>query len=109
GLHTRSGKPDVLLHLDQLPPRFRAECLRCRFPELDFARTERIQPLERGPCSYWYRDSRVAYLLRDGRTVKPIPGQEEKFRDFCEEFRSQQPEEATGLHFAGLDTDEERT
>jgi hypothetical protein len=107
--YTRSGKPDVLLHLDQLPPRFRAACLRCRFTELDFAQTERIQPLEYGPCSYWYRDSRVAYLMSDGRTVKPIPGQEEKFRDFSEEFRREWPQQAQRLHFEGLDTDQQRT
>jgi hypothetical protein len=104
--YTRAAKPDVLLHLDQLPPRFRTECLRCRFPEFDFAQTERVQPLEYGPCSYWY-GGRVAYLMSDGRTVRPIPGQEEKFRDFYEEFRRQQPEEAQGLHFEGLDTAEE--
>jgi hypothetical protein len=106
--YTLAVKPEALIHLDQLPPRFRAECLRCRFPQLDFAQTERIQPLEHGPCNYWYTHNRVAYLMSDGRTVKPIPGQEEKFQEFCEAFRREQPYEAQGLHFEGTDTGQER-
>jgi hypothetical protein len=107
--YTRSVKPSVFLHLDQLPPRFRAEFLRCRFPQLDFAQAEHIQPLEYGRCGYWYKESRVAYLLSDGRTVKPIPGQEERFREFCEAFCRERPDAARELRFEGIDTDQERT
>jgi hypothetical protein len=100
-LYDRFAIPETPLHVDQLPPALRQRCKRIRFRGLDFARDEHIQPLEHGPCAFWY-DEIEAYLACDGKTVRPIPGKEARFADFCREFREQYPEEATELLFEGM-------
>jgi hypothetical protein len=99
--YQRTDVPGTPLHVDQLPPSLRKQVKETRLKNIDFARHELVQPLEQLKCGYWYADDRVAYLAGDGKTVRPIPGQEEKFAEFCEEFRRQSPEEAEKFIFEG--------
>jgi hypothetical protein len=46
----------------------------------------------------WSED-KVAYLCRDGKTVRPIPGCEEEFADYCKQFRANNPETASKFIF----------
>jgi hypothetical protein len=103
GLYHRSIKPDLPLHIDQLPPDLRYLCqeISCDLPRtLRFDRMERFQPLEFLRCEAWDRDS-VAYLCADGKTVKPIPGREERFAGFVREFRQHNTRAAESLTFDG--------
>jgi hypothetical protein len=99
GTYTRLVVPPTPLHIDQLPPEPRRRCRTMRFP-VHFDQTDQLQPLDYFPCIYWYED-RIAYLSSDGKTVKPLPGQEAKFAEFVREFRRNNPEEADGLIFDG--------
>src|SRR5262245_30135137 len=74
--YDREGTPAVPLHVDQLPPELRGRCRRVCYEQLDFAQSPLVQPLEYGPCVYWYVD-RVAYVASDGQTVRPLPGKEQ--------------------------------
>jgi hypothetical protein len=94
-----AGAPGAPLHIDQLPPALRERCKRIRFDRVDFARSEWVQPMEQYACNYRYKVERVAYLCGDGKTVRPIPGREDDFRQFCREFREQHPAEANRLIF----------
>jgi hypothetical protein len=100
--------PKRPLHVDQLPPSIRYRWKSIRFQGTDFSRIKELQPLEQFPCSYWYEELRVAYLASDGKTVRPIRGQEEKFAEFCEEFRRQSPELAAQLIFEGPKEEDSR-
>jgi hypothetical protein len=93
--------PEAPLHIDQLPPALRERCKRIRFERVHFAQSEWLQPLEQYACDYRYKIERVAYLGGDGKTVRPIPGREEDFRQFCRAFREEHPEEADRLIFEG--------
>jgi hypothetical protein len=94
--------PKEPVHIDQLPPDLRKQAKGLCFKNIDFSRNESIQPLEQFPCDYWYKEDRVAYLCGDGKTVRPIPGMEDRFADFCKEFRKENPEKAKKLIFEGL-------
>jgi hypothetical protein len=107
GTYTCHAVPSDPLHIDQLPPQIRSEAQRFRLDKVLFPHNETIQPLEFYLCDFRYKESRVAYFGSDGRTVRPIPGREDTFREYCEELRREHPEQARGLHFEGLDTDEE--
>jgi hypothetical protein len=106
GFYARDAVPEEPVHVDQLPPTLRAEALAFRFEQLRFSAAEPIQPLDFYPCDFRYKESRVAYLGSDERTVKPLPGWEEKFPEFCEEFRRKWPEQAQRLRFEAPDTDQ---
>lgn len=95
----RVAGPDAPLHVDQLPPHLRERCKRIRFELVDFARCPSLQPLEQYACDYRYLEERVAYLCSDGKTVRPIPGREAEFADFCIQFWEEHPEEAKKLVF----------
>jgi hypothetical protein len=95
--------PETPLHVDQLPPALRQRFKRIRFEKVDFAQAPLVQPMEEHACDYRYKVERVAYLCGDGKTVRPIPGKEDGYRDFCRDFREQHPEQAKGLIFEGLD------
>jgi hypothetical protein len=99
--YSRLATPETPLHVDQLPPALRQRCKRIRFQGLDFTHDQAIQPLEHGPCAFWY-DGYEAYLAGDGKTVRPMPGKEARFADFCRELRNQHPEEAARLVFEGV-------
>ena len=107
-LYSRVRVPEKPLHVDQLPPELRRRFKRIRFEGVDFTRSKWLQPLEQYPCEYRYRDERVAYLCGDGKTVRPIPGRERDFAEFCREFREQSPEQAAGLIFQGAKEAENR-
>lgn len=100
--YKRSAIPKTPLHVDQLPPTLRKQVKEARLVNVDFALNELLQPLEHYPCVYWYEENRVAYLCSDGKTVQPIPGMEDRFADFCKQFREENPEEAKKLIFVGL-------
>jgi hypothetical protein len=95
------------LHLDELPPELRGRCKRIRFENLNFATSQWLQPLEQYPCDYRYKAERVAYLCNDGKTVRPIPGREQDFPAFCQEFRKQFPDQIMNLIFEGADKEPE--
>jgi hypothetical protein len=76
-----------------LPPALRRRCKRIRLRGLDFTGAVYVQPLEHGPCRFWY-DVYEAYLAGDGKTVRPLPGKEAGFADFCRRFRKQFAREA---------------
>jgi hypothetical protein len=90
--------PDVPLHVDQLPPELRALCRAVSFP-VRFAKDMLLQPLEHVPCSTW--GPGLAYICSDGKTVRPVAGEEARFAEFVREFREWSPELAKGLIFDG--------
>jgi hypothetical protein len=102
GTYGREDGPATPLHVDQLPPTLRERFLdSIEFHRLNFLDTPVVQPLEWEECVYWYEEDRGAYLADDEKTVRPIPGMEGRFADFCEEFRRENPEEAATFHFEG--------
>jgi hypothetical protein len=98
GPYSRRAAPEQPLHVDQLPPHLRQLFKQVRLKAVRFAEAERVQPLEQYACFFWDED-RVAYLCADGVTVRPIPGKEDRFDEFCEDFRAANPDEAARLRF----------
>jgi hypothetical protein len=82
GPYERSGRPARPLRIDEVPPEFRTCFEGMRFETLGFAETKEIQPVDHGPCQSW----ESAYLALDRKTVRPIPGQEEDYRNAYEEL-----------------------
>jgi hypothetical protein len=101
GVYRLVCSPKAPLHVDQLPPALRKQCKQFAFDRIDFAQTDLVQPLEQFRCVYWYDDARVAYLCGDGKTVRPIPGKEDRFAEFCRAFRAAAPTRAAELVFDG--------
>jgi hypothetical protein len=99
--YKRMGVPKTPLHVDQLPPPLRQQAKQARLEQVDFALHELVQPLEQYECVCWYEEHRVAYLCSDGKTVRPIPGREDRFADFCKQFCKENPKEAKKLVFEG--------
>jgi hypothetical protein len=97
--------PKAPLHVDQLPPELRGRWKKMRFDKVDFARISKLQPLEYEPCFYWYEEDRVAYLCSDGKTIRPIPGMEDRFANFCKQFREENAEVAKKYIFEGVNED----
>jgi hypothetical protein len=96
--YRRSAAPASPLHVDQLPPAVRRQAGRLLLRDVDFARCDLVQPLEQVSCIFW-SDEELAYLCGDGKTVRPIPGKEDRFAEFCKQFRQANPEEASKLVF----------
>jgi hypothetical protein len=101
GPYKHRAVPADPVHVDQLPPQLRAAAQQFPFDTLRFAQDEQLQPLDFYRCNFRYKESRVAYLGADLRTVRPLPGLEARFREFCEEFRRRWPDVAEGLRFEG--------
>lgn len=83
--YTLCGEPeDEPLHVDQLPAEWRARCAKCRLASVSFGEDEYLQPFDQvaGKWFVWW-DGSCAYLSADEKTVRPVPGQEDKFREFC--------------------------
>jgi hypothetical protein len=99
--YSRTVAPDAPLHVDQLPPDLRRRCKQVRFAGVRFSESSLLQPLEHFECVFWSEGSRVAYLCSDGQTVRPLPGQEEKFSGFCRKLCEQGPDRTRGLRFEG--------
>jgi hypothetical protein len=66
----REMLPRQPVHIDQLPPDFRALVGRVRFGGLCFAQTVYIQPCETQDVACW----EPAYLSADGKAIRPIIG-----------------------------------
>jgi hypothetical protein len=97
--YERSEVPARPLHVDQLPPGLRALAKDVRL-HVDFAREERVQPVEHVECDFWTDDA-VGYLATDGKTVRPVPGREDDFKEWAAEYRRDFPDETAGLTFEG--------
>jgi hypothetical protein len=89
----RQSVPQAPLHVDQLPASIRDRCRLIKIP-FRFDLAEAVQPLEWYFCRFYGQSNRVAYLAADGKTVKPIYGEEEHFADFVRNFHEEHPEEA---------------
>jgi hypothetical protein len=87
----------------------RERCKRIRFDHFDFSASQWLQPLEKYGCGYRYKAERVAYLCGDGKTVRPIPGREEDFPAFYQDFRQQFPDQVEGLIFTGIENETKGT
>jgi hypothetical protein len=69
GPYGREEVPVNPVHVDQLPPRLREAVRAMTFPNLSFAETPHIQPIEHVPCTAWDSES---YRTVDGQTL-PMP------------------------------------
>jgi hypothetical protein len=94
----RRHVPEVPVHIDQLPPGMR-EMFAQRHLPVRFDQVEQVQPLEHLRCGV--AGDYAAYLACDGKTVRPIPGEEEDFAEWVQWFREHAPEEAARLNFDG--------
>jgi hypothetical protein len=106
GTYGLLGRPETPLHVDQLPPELRKRWRGLRL-KVDFTQLSDLQPLEHGYCSYWYEEDRVAYLASDGKSVRPIPGMEDRFAEFCSRFREEHPEQAKDMIFEEMKEDQQ--
>jgi hypothetical protein len=97
--YRREDVPAIPIHVDQLPPAIRAGCQVVRFAGVEFSRADLIQPIEHGPCRFWYTPD--LYVAADGRTVRPVPGQEARYPAAVAEFRAQYPDQAARYTFEG--------
>lgn len=95
-----SGEPETPLHVDQLPPQLRKIFNRVRLDKVRFKGADQLQLIEHVPCFFYSEEEDVAYLGSDGKTVRPIPGREDKFPEFCEMMRQQYPDSLKRLTFA---------
>jgi hypothetical protein len=98
--YERAQVPQEPLHIDQVPPALRTQFGKVRFRGLRFGETAVLQPLELYPCDCYDPDA-CAYLCADGKTVRPIAGEERHFPYFVKELREQQPDVAAKLVFDG--------
>jgi hypothetical protein len=96
--YTMTLEPLKPVHVDQLPPAVRKLCNKVRMEKAQFPSSERLQPIESIACFY-YSDEYIGYVAGDDRTVRPIPGREAKFAEFCAAFPRQYPERAAKLQF----------
>ncbi len=101
GRYGLKQRPEAPLHIDQLPPELRKRLRQLRFGDLSFESTETVQPAERFECDCYDRGAEDAYLAKDGVTLRPTPGREDRFAEFCERLRREQPEVAARLRFEG--------
>jgi len=99
GRYLRLVVPSNPLHIDQLPPDLRSGCQTVRLQKAAFASNEHLQPLDDYPCTMWNPDGAIAYLSVDGTTVRPMPGHEDRYADFCTALRKEAPEFAAKVRF----------
>ena len=97
--YERGLPPEQPIHVDQLPPELRQRVRTICFKNMDFSKQELIQPLEQYECDFWNEYYLVAYLGSDGKTIRPVPGKENLFADFCIDFQRENPEEAKKYRF----------
>jgi len=76
GPYLRLEAPDKPVFLQRLPPEVSRKLTGFRFQDLCFLDTKHIQPVEHGACESW----EPAWLSLDGKTAKPIPGQEKEYQ-----------------------------
>jgi hypothetical protein len=102
GRYSRLVVPKGPLHLDQLPANLRKDCRTVCFERASFAGDEHLQPLDDHSCSLWNPWGTIAYLSADGTTVRPMPGHESSYEDFCARLREEYPRFAEQLRFESL-------
>jgi hypothetical protein len=94
-------RPEQPLHIGQVSPRLATLLRAVRLPASRFGATQTVQPAGQVPGETWYSYSAVlvAYLDEDGLTIRPIPGQEDRFARFCRDLIEDFPEDAARLVF----------
>jgi hypothetical protein len=99
--YTLTHRPDLPLHIDQVSPEVAALLRAIRLPASRFGAGPTVQPAGQVPGFTWFSYSAVlvAYLDEDGVTIRPIPGQEDEFADYCRDRLLDFPEEAARLVF----------
>jgi hypothetical protein len=96
--------PDQPLHVSQLPPQWRRLCGTLVLGTANFGEGEQIQPLDGAtemPVT-WSQDV-CAYLSADEKVIRPLPGCEEPYRQFCQEYADQLREYREGVRIEGVD------
>ncbi len=99
GPYRRAHKPKKPLHVDQLPPALRDDIKAVRFDALSFAEKKVLQPCQYTDGVAWTS----GYVAEDGKTVRPIPGQEKEYRKEAQELREEYAEELKDYRFEGLE------
>ena len=99
GRYNRLLVPKEPIHVDQLPADLRTDCQTVRFDKATFAGNEQLQPLDDHSCTMWNPEGAIAYLSADGTTVRPTPGHEDQFADFCAKLLEEYPKFAAQLRF----------
>jgi hypothetical protein len=99
GPYVRVHRPERPLHVDQLPPQLRAQVKAVRFDDLRFTDKDDLQPCDHTECDAWPS----GYLSDDGKTARPLPGQEPEFRQAMERFRQEYPDVYRQFRIEGLD------
>jgi hypothetical protein len=79
----RLGSPRRPLRVDQLPADLGEALTRATFDGIRFEESGRIQPIEHAPCECKYVGG---YVGLDGRMIRPIPGQEDVYREEHEQL-----------------------
>jgi hypothetical protein len=87
----RVRAPQTPLRVEDLDAELREALSGMRFDGLCFAETERLQPVDHASCEAWGD----VYVDLDGKTLRPIPGREGRYRQFYEEM-SRRPEFQSG-------------
>jgi hypothetical protein len=99
GPYVRTRRPGKPLHVDQLPPRLRAQVKAVRFDDLRFADKDVLQPCDHAEGYAWPS----GYLSEDRKTAHPIPGKEAEFRTDMERMRQEHPEVFKKYRIEGFD------
>jgi hypothetical protein len=99
GTYYRRAAPAEPAQTDQFPPDVRKRFL--PFPKVRFSQADNFQPLEFYPAFEIMNVDACAYLCADGRTVRPIAGQEEAFAEFVKSLRENDPDIVAGFIFDG--------
>jgi hypothetical protein len=98
GPYRRAHHPERPLHVDQLPPQLRNRVKSVRF-DLRFADKDVLQPCDHTEADAWG----LGYLSEDGKTVRPIVGKEEQFRQYIERLRQSRPDVLEDFRIEGLE------
>jgi hypothetical protein len=99
GPYRRAHRPKKPLHVDQLPPALRNELKAIRFDGLSFEDKKVFQPCEYAEGYAWAS----GYVAEDGKTIRPIPGKEQEYRQEVEQMRQAYPAEYKKYRFEGLE------
>ena len=82
GPYGRETIPSQPLHVDQLPPGLRDHLKQATLPNLRFAETVHIQPVEHFECGSW----EPGWLGLDN-VIRSFPGREDEYADRVDEMR----------------------
>jgi hypothetical protein len=103
GPYGRERSPVTPIHIDQLPPALRDPIKGMTFPDLRFADTSHIQPVDHASCFSW----EGAYLDLTGKRIRPIPGMEELYTESYEQYLTDMADEYEIEPPGGAPTEEE--